>query len=195
MAVVEGVQEIQEQYHDGPSQLESRAKGIATQSNAPTDELKGEIDRASADPKAPKREIIEVDDVVEIPAFPPSTRTTSNRVRGRVGSNVVFHFYTPAGKWTRTRSLGQCCDVKELFGDALTAKAFGPFDEKKREKANVLSIYFGVSEPGQEDDLRVKEGDKEDFKGLVYAIKQRKWWIERNELVFGSGIIEVKAVL
>jgi hypothetical protein len=166
-------------------------------SPAPDEEQQQDVTRPAANLMPLKHETIEKEGFMEIPAFPASTTLTStksSRLKEHIRNNVIFYFYTPTGKMTRARYFSECDDVDELFGNAITAKAFGTTDQKKKAKGNVLSICFGAGQAGREDDLRVKENDKADFEALTDAIEQRHWWTERDGVVIEHGILEVRAV-
>src|SRR4051812_44570339 len=82
-----------------------------------------------------KCEAIEQTDLMEISPFPISTTIDSTNLRRHIRDKVMLHFYTLSGKWSHTRSFGECESVFKLFGQAIAAKAFGCSIEARRKCA------------------------------------------------------------
>lgn len=192
-ALMEGVENNLQQSFNEFGRPESRARSIAGPSAAPYQEKEQRIAKQAVDLTHWEPEIIEDDGLTESLAFPPPATITPSRLKQHMRENVMFLFYTPAGKVSRCRPFAECDTVGKLFGQANAAKVYGPTDERLKPDGNVLSICFGAGQSDVGEDMRVVEGSRGDFNIVLDAIERRDWWREKDGVLMGSGILEVRS--
>jgi hypothetical protein len=191
---IETAQGGQDHPYNEVARFERCPGGAAERSPALNNDQEQNVDPSVAKPHPLKHETMEEDGFVEIFPFPTPATISPTRLKKHIRENVMFLFYNLAGNMISANSFSECDSVYKLFGQAVQARAFGLADERWKPNGNVLSICFGAGQSDSGQDMRVIQDSEKNFKALVNAIEQRDWWRERNGVVVGSGILEVRVV-